>query len=115
MQRRMRPFTAWIALLALTLAALAPALSSALAQGAAPAWTEICRGAGDEPAPAGGHTLDHCPYCGTQAPPLALPPAGGTTVALPPLTHRRPQGAAVTAAALPPWQLAAARAPPAVA
>lgn len=110
----MRTFAARVALLALSLAALAPAVSRALGS-AVPAWTEVCRSDGDGRAPAALPSLEHCSYCGTQAPPLALPPAGSTTALLRQFAHERPQGRTATAAAPSPWRLAAARAPPAVA
>jgi hypothetical protein len=74
-----------IAALAILLAALAPALSHALASAAGTSWVEICTAqgskwiqAGDdgsERAPTSAHVLDHCPYCSLHAPGLGLPPA----------------------------------------
>lgn len=79
---------AWIALLAMLMAALAPAVSQLLQRGSSTAWVEICRAGGGtawvavadlraqdtQPTPAKGqpHLLDHCPYCSLQA--HALPP-----------------------------------------
>lgn len=79
---------AWIALLAMLMAALAPAISQLLQRGSSTAWVEICRAGGGtawvavadlsaqdtQPTPAKGqpHLLDHCPYCSLHA--HALPP-----------------------------------------
>jgi len=84
---RRRPLFAWIALLAITLAALMPTVSRALARGVASpvAWTEICTASGVQwvnldrsaitegaqsvvPGEPGGNPpahnpLDHCPFC----------------------------------------------------
>ena len=78
---RARRLSAWIAIFAMVLAALAPTVSRALARGAAGpvAWTEVCTASGvqwvdldsatsavsGEP---GGrqpahNPLDHCPFC----------------------------------------------------
>jgi hypothetical protein len=84
---RRRTLFAWIALLAITLAALMPTVSRALARGAASpvSWTEICTASGVQwvnldrsaiaegaqsavPGEPGGNPpahnpLDHCPFC----------------------------------------------------
>lgn len=75
-------------MLAMLMAALAPAVSQLLQRGSSTSWVEICRAGGgtawvavgdlggqrDPQMPAKGqpHLLDHCPYCSLQA--HALPP-----------------------------------------
>lgn len=69
-----------MALLAILMASLAPALSHALATGAGSGWVEVCTIQGAErmyaadddtkPAPASAHVFDHCPYCSLHLPGL---------------------------------------------
>lgn len=89
---RTRRLFAWIALLAITLAALAPTVSRALAPApaAAPGWVEVCSASGmqwvslqtgatttqrpDGSGAPAGPSLDACPYCVLAAERLAPPP-----------------------------------------
>ncbi|NJD35619.1 MAG: DUF2946 domain-containing protein [Betaproteobacteria bacterium] len=78
-------FTAWIAILAVLLAALAPGISQAFASSQAQAtpWIEICTSAGTQlrldPAPTGGSgehegkLSAHCPFCLNHAGHFGLP------------------------------------------
>ncbi len=104
---RRRPLFAWIALLAITLAALMPTVSRALARGSASpvSWTEVCTASGvqrvkldrseiiedakstvsSEP---GGNLpahkpLDHCPLCLLAADRLGPAPATPARLAVP--------------------------------
>lgn len=96
---RARRVFAWIALAAITLAALAPTVSRALARAVVnpPGWNEVCTAsgmqtlavalAGDtatdpaaERAPAPGPTLDHCPFCLLGADRLGPPPGPAARV-----------------------------------
>ncbi|MCU0969650.1 MAG: DUF2946 family protein, partial [Rubrivivax sp.] len=87
--RARRRATSWLMLVAMVLAALAPALSHALALGSGePAWVEICTSEGSrwvkpgaaqesvpaQPADAVAAHSDHCLFCqaGTQG--MAPPP-----------------------------------------
>ncbi|MCK9380906.1 MAG: DUF2946 family protein [Sulfuritalea sp.] len=85
--RRPDRLTAWIAILAILLAALAPGVARALSaspQQALP-WTEICtlggiqRAEGAAPLPGSGQhegaMLKHCLFCLNHASHFALPPA----------------------------------------
>jgi hypothetical protein len=79
---RARRLAAWFAMLAISLAALVPTVSRALAWGSASpvSWTEVCTASGlqwinlaataapdagdtGQSLPARGATLDHCPLC----------------------------------------------------
>ena len=83
MLNRSRPiFSSWIAVFAVLLNALAPAVSVSLSEARNPAaggnWVEICstRGStwtrlGEEPADS---APEHCPYCFTHAASFGLPP-----------------------------------------
>lgn len=99
---RTRRLSAWIAIFAMALAALAPTVSRALARGeaaSAPSWVEVCSASGmqwvplgtdttaapatsalpgDGP-PAAGNPLDHCGFCLLSAdrlgPPVTAPAA----------------------------------------
>ncbi len=85
---RATPLFTWACALVMLLAALAPAVSQALGLQGPAAWVEVCSAegakwvqagqdgqAGNTPAPMAAHALEHCPFCSTQAPLLALPPA----------------------------------------
>jgi hypothetical protein len=102
--------SAWLALTALLLAAVAPALAHVFSDNTRTAWVEVCTAQGakwvpvaqtattdDEPAPVSAHgSIDHCPYCNLQAAPALLQrddpawrlaPAGATPA---PLTAQAP-------------------------
>lgn len=118
-----RRFTAWLAMLALVLAALAPTLAQAVVAGSDRSdWVQICsatgmvwvqadQAAGDmESAPLADMGMQ-CPWCSLHSPATGLPPALGSGVAAA-APASLPQ--AVTAAAPPVgvWIAAPARAPP---
>lgn len=110
---------AWVVLVTLVMASLAPGLSRAAAalQGDIAPWSVVCAATSgsDEPqapADAAGHLLAHCPLCALHAdglglppasPLLALPPAGSEAVPAP-LRVAPPRPAA--------WPAAQPRAPP---
>lgn len=119
-----RLVTTWIAIAAILMASLAPALSHALGAQAAASLTEICTSAGarwisvdsgdeeQQPLPGAISLLDHCPYCGLHAdgfpaaPPLpALPAPLLLGEVLPAAFLHAPRTLAV-------WSSAQARAPP---
>jgi hypothetical protein len=78
--------SAWLALTALLLAAVAPALAHVFSDNTRTAWVEVCTAQGakwvpvaqtatadDERAPVSAHgSIDHCPYCTLQAAPALL-------------------------------------------
>ena len=123
---RARRLTARIAALAMALAALAPAITHALAaaHGEHHRWVEVCTATGARMLPVptdaegapiapNAHPIDHCPYCSPGASPDALPaspaaamPAGIASQFVPSafLHAPRPQHA---------WLAARPRAPPA--
>lgn len=114
---------ALLALFAMALAALAPAITHAIAAANPSRWTTVCTEAGAKvvilPADAGGAPvapkashIDHCPYCSPQAAWAALPPpvpstlpVAAVSVPLPPLFLCAPRP-------LFAWKSAQSRAPP---
>lgn len=123
--RASRPVLAWLALLAVLMATLAPAVSQALGAHGPTSWIEVCTANGarlvrlDEPgpqapaAPADAHLLGHCPYCALHVDTLAPPPAPTAQLAVAQaLAHALPAAflhAPRTAAV---WCSAQPRAPP---
>lgn len=118
--------TAWIAIFAVLLAALAPALARAWvpAQAAPMPWAEICTAGGTQlvhdtaPAPGSGQHegigLKHCPFCLTHAGQFALPAA---TLDILPAADARGEAFPSSAASSPPRFIRVAaqpRAPPAI-
>lgn len=76
--RLVRRASTWIAVLAVLMAALAPAISDALGDPNKAPWVEVCTTQGSkwfnaqiestgDSTPELGHTLDHCPYCPVHA------------------------------------------------
>jgi hypothetical protein len=120
--RAHRRLTSWIAALAILLAALAPALSHALASATGTNWIEICTTQGSkwiqagedgtERAPASSHLLEHCPYCTLQAPALGLPPATLLDPLPLRLSHAVPLAFLSAPRTLHAWVSAQPRAPP---
>jgi hypothetical protein len=120
---RPRRFASWIAVLAVLMAALAPALSQAFGSGVSSAWLEICTVEGskwvqagaapaDDSSPSAEHTLEHCPYCTLQVPHLGLPPSALASVPTPDLAHAVPLAFLAAPRRLHAWVSAQPRAPP---
>jgi hypothetical protein len=119
--RSPRLFAHWFAILAILLAALAPALSQAFGIGQGAAWVEVCTAQGSkwvqqgsqpsEEAPASSHLLAHCPGCVGHAP-AGLPPARQEVALLQGLGQAFPP--AFSEGPRPPhaWAGAQSRAPP---
>jgi hypothetical protein len=88
---------AWLALGALLMAALVPALAQALTDNTRTTWVEVCTAQGakwvpvaqstaddDGRAPVSAHgSIDHCPYCTLQATPALLQRDGTPWVRVP--------------------------------
>ena len=123
--RVQRRLTAWLAMLALVLAALAPALAQAAVAGSDRGdWVQICSATGmvwvqadhaasdPENAPVADMGMP-CPWCSLHSPATGLPPAPASGLAL---AAPESLGRDVTAAAPPVgmWIAAPARAPPLV-
>jgi len=108
------PLAAWLALLALVAAALAPTLTQALGSDV---WGQVCSatakaGTGGNPAPADEHAAAHCPYCALQLPalgpplsPVPLPVVRAAALVLPALPQGLQRHARI-------WAQASPRAPP---
>ena len=120
-----RRLGASVAIFAVLLAALAPAVSSALAAAndQHARWTAVCTadGARVVPVPTDGngvplaprpHHVDHCPFCAPGAAPAALPPA--SPAALPVVAGHGPLAPPARLAPRPPmaWAATQPRAPP---
>jgi hypothetical protein len=115
-----RRLAAWIAALAVLMAALAPALSHAMAAEQAARWIEVCGAqgskwiAGDDAsgAPKTLHGLELCPYCTLHAQTACLPPLVATVAAAASLRDVVPHARPVVPRPLPAWLNAQPRAPP---
>ena len=114
----------WAAFVAVLMAALAPAVSHALASRGDAGWVEVCTaegsrwvqgsgGPGESQAPAGAHALDHCGYCTLHTDEPALPTAGPRTEPVPAATHALPIAFLRAARTAHAWVSAQPRAPPA--
>lgn len=124
---RIRPQLRWFSRLALGLLlalALAPSLSRALADQAAPGpWSEYCSSVGTQrftaaalpedsaPPPASAH-IDHCPLCGNLNGPMAPPLAQTREVPAPDAGGFRPLLFAHAPRPLFAWRTAQPRGPP---
>lgn len=128
MATRHRRLTSWIAICAILLNTLAPAISHALAGQRGLAWTEICTAAGivaritpdelrkdHQPARHAPVAFEHCPYCASHGASFAPPPAPAPEVSL----AGRPQEPATVVPLArfeaTTWSAALPRAPPRVA
>jgi len=116
--RRHRRLAAWVSLLALVLATLAPGIARAVAfaQGDATAWGQICSTEGT-PSPEGGsspaaHMLDHCPFCSLHGDTLGLPPSLSAQHSAPQPAYALPALFLKAPRTLHAWASAQPRAPP---
>lgn len=116
-----RRFAAWIAALAVLMAALAPALSHAMASGQGADWIEICSAQGtkwlpgegdDSGAPTTIHAFEHCPYCSVHAQTGDLPPVVPTVTPVAGLREVAPRAFLAAPRTLHAWVSAQPRAPP---
>lgn len=112
----------WIAVLAVLMAALAPAISHALGSQGAASWVEVCSAQGSrwvqddaqtgDPAPGVEHALEHCPCCSIHPDALGLPPAPLQALPAPAPRHAVPQAFLAAPRTLHAWVSAQPRAPP---
>lgn len=119
-----RCWTTWLAITAMLVMSLAPALSHAVAAYRGVTWLEVCSvqslpdvrlsAAGKtRDAPATVHLFEHCPYCSTHVPTLDLPPVHALWVPSAHLTDAAPLSSSQATIRLLPWVHAQPRAPPA--
>jgi hypothetical protein len=125
--RAQRQLAAWLAMLAILMASLAPSVSHALGLTRGASWIEVCsaqgsrwvKGDSSDPrsnesgsVPAAAHLLDHCPCCSVHMPAWGLPPAREVVPLAPGPEDELPP--AFLAARLTPhaWVTAQPRAPP---
>ena len=100
-------------MLAMLMAALAPAISQLLQRGSSTAWVAV----GDlqtkqTPTKGQPHLLDHCPYCSLQAHALPAVPALPTVAAAPLPGFREPAAFLHAPHTAHAWRPAQSRAPP---
>jgi hypothetical protein len=122
-----RHLIAWIASLAILMAALAPAISHAVARGtgSSGSWAEICSALGAKrvriddaasepriPAAPAEHAFQHCPYCSFNAAAPGLPPTSALELRLPSLQFQAPALFLLAPATAFVWLSAQSRAPP---
>lgn len=124
LSRATRTLASWVAILAVLMAALAPAVSHALGTRSASSWVEICTAQGatwvqpaaladdDSSAPAAAHTLDHCPYCSIHADTIGVPPASSGHLPDTALAHAPPAAFLAAPRTLHAWRSAQPRGPP---
>lgn len=118
-----RQFASWIAILAVLMSALAPAVSHGLGTRGVAAWVQVCTAQGttsgrsdaapgDDSAPGVEHAFEHCPYCSVHPDAAGIPPAH--LHALPPagLAQAVPHAFLAAPRTLHAWVSAQPRAPP---
>lgn len=119
-----RRWATWLAITAMLVMSLAPALSHAVAAYRGVTWLDVCStqslsdarssAAGKtQDVPATAHLFEHCPYCSTHVPTLDLPPVHAVWVPSTHLTDAVPLFPLQVAIRLLPWLHAQSRAPPA--
>ncbi|MES2017932.1 MAG: DUF2946 domain-containing protein [Pseudomonadota bacterium] len=120
MTNNTRRLIAWIACFAMLFGALAPSIAQAMSSARGEVWAEVCSVSGPklvkasiDPVKQQTEHLEHCPFCVTQAAPLALlPSADGLSFAAlvlpdsyPVLFYQSPRPLSI-------WSTAQSRAPP---
>jgi hypothetical protein len=124
LHRAPRVLASWIAVLAILMAALAPAISHALgAEDGAP-WIEVCSSVGAKwvqledgstnqaPGPGDGHAFEHCPYCSLHANAVAIPATLLVVAWVEPVSAFLPVAFLAAPRTLFAWTSAQPRAPP---
>jgi hypothetical protein len=124
---RLRPvhriFVSWLAILAMVMAALAPAVSHALGKSSPVTWAEICTtgskrvavegdAAGKNSVPGPAHLLEHCPFCSLHGAAMGMPPASDLAIAVVTLPAETPAAFLHAARTQDVWVSAQPRAPP---
>lgn len=119
-----RLLTTWMAVLAILAAALAPAISHALAAENGTAWVEVCSTAGakwvqagddsslPDEAPGAAHPFEHCPCCAMHADLAVVPAAPTVAQPTPALPQLVPPAFLAAPRTLHAWRIAQSRAPP---
>lgn len=120
-----RRFVAWIAVAAMVMGSVAPALAQAWPGAGSGTWLEVCTALGSQWVKADAaerddsgsrrsvdHAGKHCALCGSHAATLGMPPASMPPLALPALRFGLPERF-LTAASTPfAWTAAQPRGPP---
>ncbi|MEK8032905.1 DUF2946 domain-containing protein [Ideonella sp. DXS29W] len=120
--RAHRRLVSWMAILAILMASVMPALAHALSSADAPPWSEVCSAqrsttSQDDEAASGSqaqvvHLFAHCPCCVGHAPVLGLPPAADFSVLRLDLKDEFPTAFLAAPRTLHAWVSAQPRAPP---
>ena len=119
--RAARRISSWIAILAILLGALAPAISHALAS-PGKGWVEVCTAqgtiwvagdeAGDNKSSKTTDEAKHCAYCSFHAHALGILPSAATALPVPALSEAVPRAFLSAPRTLHAWANAQPRAPP---
>lgn len=121
LRRVTRLVASWIAVLAVLMAAIAPAVSHAVGSPGAASWVEVCTAqgskwvqndAGGDSIPDAEHALEHCPYCSIHPNAVGIPPAPLQDLPAAGLAHAVPQAFLAAPRTLHAWVSAQPRAPP---
>ena len=119
-----RLLVSWLAILAIVMAALAPAVSHALGKSSPVTWMEICtstgsklvavdgEAAGQGSVPGAAHLLEHCPFCSLHGGSMGMPPAANAVIAVVPIPAEVPAAFLHATRTLDVWVSAQPRAPP---
>jgi hypothetical protein len=119
-----RVFVPWLAILAVVMAALAPAVSHALGKSSPVTWAEICTStggklvaiegdvAGKSSVPGAAHLLEHCPFCSLHGAAMGMPPASDLVIAVVAMPADMPAAFLHATRTLDVWVSAQPRAPP---
>lgn len=119
-----RAIASWIAILAVLMASLAPAISQAVGAPSPTGWAEICTSSGTklvsvdgdaadtDGLPGAAHLLEHCPFCSLHGATLGMPPAPAPAIVAVPMPADRPPAFLHAPRTLDAWVSAQPRAPP---
>lgn len=119
-----RAIVSWIAILAILMASLAPAISHAVGTSSPTSWTDICTStgakrvsvdgdaAGKRSIPGAAHLLEHCPSCSLHGDTLGMPPAPAATMTIVLMPAEVPAAFLHAERTLGVWASAQPRAPP---
>jgi len=121
---RARSLISWVAIMAILMAALAPAISHAMRAETQNAWLEVCSASGFRlvrvdasvdrkiPDTSAAHLLDHCPYCSLHTSAFAPPPAPLNGWLALPMAFEVPRLFLTAPRTLYAWRTSQPRAPP---
>lgn len=121
---RHRRLVSLLAAFVLLVGTIAPTVSAMLGPQRVHSLFEVCTAEGivlvdahgrvtdPQPLPSGAHGLEHCPFCGSHAPVLHLPPTSTAALPVTGLTEARPPAFLFAPPTQHAWTSAQPRAPP---